>query len=558
MGAFLPLCLSSLLLGSTPAPGPGVRINEVLYDPAGRDDGGEFIELVNTSAATVSLAFARVEFHNGSSDGWEVVWTAGPDDRIGADTLFVIGGALVDPRPDAVVPLSLQNGPDALRLVIDDAVSDVVGYGGLGDAAYVESEGVGPVSSGASIGRYPDGVDTDDNAADFRPLEPSPGRWNRARSDVALAVADPTPVLRAEDGPYHETISVDVINAGTRRVRPGAVAVTLRDSTAAGIATALVNTNAGAIDAGGAETLRFDIELAAGYHFLDATARAAADERAGNNRVSLVRRAERISILVSEVMSYPRDGCTQFVELYNAGSVDVDLAQFGMRDHAGDVETLVATDVVLGPARYLVVTADPDVLRRCHPDAPPDAVIAFGGRWPSFNRAGSGVSDSVIVTDRYGLVVDAVGYPPVDAGSAGRSLERVSLYVTGGEPSWLLSTDAGGATPGRRGARAIVAPPETALEVTPNPFAPARGDVLVVSMRSSPGIARAVVSVYDLRGRRIADLGAVAAFPAVLLWDGHDASGRSATPGGYILACEVFADDGRRVAVEKVVVGCAP
>jgi hypothetical protein len=66
-----------------------------------------------------------------------------------------------------------------------------------------------------------------------------------------------------------------------------------------------------------------------------------------------------------------------------------------------------------------------------------------------------------------------------------------------------------------------------------------------------------VVSVFDAGGRRVADVGGAAAFPAVLLWDGRDRAGNTVRPGIYVVACELLRDDGTRAAVWKVVVGCA-
>src|SRR4029077_16322020 len=100
------------------------RIAEGLYDAAGDDTGREFVELYNLGPTALSLAGARLEAGDGSRPGrWSLRWTAGEGDSIGAGGRFVIGGSLVDPPPDALVPLELQNGPDAVRLVWPDGAS---------------------------------------------------------------------------------------------------------------------------------------------------------------------------------------------------------------------------------------------------------------------------------------------------------------------------------------------------------------------------------------------------------------------------------------------------
>jgi hypothetical protein len=54
-------------------------------------------------------------------------------DRRASDTVspggrFVIGGASIGVIPHALVPLDLQNGPDAVRMVWPDGTIEVVGY----------------------------------------------------------------------------------------------------------------------------------------------------------------------------------------------------------------------------------------------------------------------------------------------------------------------------------------------------------------------------------------------------------------------------------------------
>jgi hypothetical protein len=93
--------------------------------------------------------------------------------------------------------------------------------------------------------------------------------------------------------------------------------------------------------------------------------------------------------------------------------------------------------------------------------------------------------------------------------------------------------------------------------VSPNPFFPARGDLLRVAMTPAPVVARVDAWVYDLDGRRVAALGGVASFPALLVWDGRGADGAPARPGIYVVAVEMLGVDGARLGVERVVVGCA-
>lgn len=159
------------------APG-AVLINEVFYDPEGADGVGEqeFIELL--AAPEADLTGLRVEAVNGGSG---TVYL-GPIGVIGsADDggFFVIGGAAVS-EPDAHLPGALQNGPDSVVLRdCEGTVIDAVAYEEFDVDEFPVGEGdPAPAASGTSLGRT-DGVDTDDNAADFTEQEaPSPGAAN--------------------------------------------------------------------------------------------------------------------------------------------------------------------------------------------------------------------------------------------------------------------------------------------------------------------------------------------------------------------------------------------
>lgn len=164
--------------------GGEVVVNEVNYDMAG-DETQEFVELYNGSAVAVMLDGWLLEFVNGSNNQPYLTTNL-------AGVLPPGGYALVaDPTvdvPEGVLGFGLpgrghdiQNGPDAVRLV--DAIGefvDGVAYGGAVDGAGEGEVGPGDQNddAGSSIGRCPNGADSDDNAADFRIGAASPGAPN--------------------------------------------------------------------------------------------------------------------------------------------------------------------------------------------------------------------------------------------------------------------------------------------------------------------------------------------------------------------------------------------
>ena len=159
-------------------------INEVDYDQAGADDA-EFVEIVNPNSDAVDLADYRVELINGSNGRGYGSYAA--EGRLESGGYLVIG----DPAVIASVPAGthtaplksggLQNGPDAVRIV-ETATGRVLD--GLHYEEAIPDTGEGTpapediTNSPMSIGRCPDGFDSDDNGADFAPMTPTPGAAN--------------------------------------------------------------------------------------------------------------------------------------------------------------------------------------------------------------------------------------------------------------------------------------------------------------------------------------------------------------------------------------------
>jgi hypothetical protein len=413
------------------------------------------------------------------------------------------------------------------------------------------------VTAGRSLARLPDGHDGDSNADDFSAADPSPGQFNVARFDAAVNLTGKTrPGAVVEPG-RTEWIDLLVSNNGQETIAAGDLSVQLWDSSGSFNTLLAQQAPDAPLPPGDSEPVSFAVVLTPGYHWLTAGIRYAPDERAGNDRVTMLRRAGGPSLLVSEVMCYPVDGCPQFVELYNAGPAGVDVAGFKLRDRSHQPTTITAGSTAVAPGRYLVVTPDRAALLRCHPGAPAGRLIEHKGTWPTLNRTGSGgEADSVVVTDELGLPVDAVSYPPVGTEYAGRSLERIDLYPGRTVQTWVLSPESTGPSPGRAGSRSLYAAPAPgSMDVVPRVFSPWNGETMTVSVDAPDG-TRALVSVYDVEGRRLAELGGAIAFPAVFVWDGRHSGGRRLVPGLYILVCESFSESGERTATRKVVVAC--
>ena len=76
----------------------------------------------------------------------------------------------------------LQNGPDNVQLVLGAVVVDALGYGTFIAGTFFVGEGgpaVGANNTTQSLSRLPNGIDTNDNAADFALATQTPGAANQ-------------------------------------------------------------------------------------------------------------------------------------------------------------------------------------------------------------------------------------------------------------------------------------------------------------------------------------------------------------------------------------------
>jgi hypothetical protein len=192
-------------VGSTCMPGAfTLKVNELLPDPEGSDDGAEWIEVYNAGPSTQSLDGWSIEI--AKSDWTDSTYTVPSGVAIVAGAFLTIGGA--DAEADLVVDdLSLGNAasaPDGVRLVdCHEVVQDSVLYADPIDEiddSLLDDDGGTTVASlpheSLSVGRAIDGSDTDDNGADFlEDLPPTPGEPNDvgARAGVPVAKGCPTP-----------------------------------------------------------------------------------------------------------------------------------------------------------------------------------------------------------------------------------------------------------------------------------------------------------------------------------------------------------------------------
>jgi hypothetical protein len=188
--------LAVMLTLSFAASAQGLVINEVDYDQPSLDSA-EFIEIYNGGSSAVDLSDYVVLLYNGSSTSLSVYDTiALPAQFLNPGDYFVIcGNTGKVPNCDLALNQAtniIQNGsPDAIALYSVPSLSyeDVISYEGDCPAPYVEGTGLPLAQSDTvvvdsingryiSVGRYPNGQDSNNNSLDFVRACITPGAAN--------------------------------------------------------------------------------------------------------------------------------------------------------------------------------------------------------------------------------------------------------------------------------------------------------------------------------------------------------------------------------------------
>jgi hypothetical protein len=170
-----------------------IKINEIFPNPDGSDSGSEWIELYNTGSEAIRLDSWTIE---SASSSWSTRFIFPPETTIEAGDFFLIGEELVpsefaDLTMDSTLSLgNASTGFDGVR--IKDCPGDVVdtilygkenAYASEEEILFVDDAGGESVTvfpdAGLSIGRFPNGGDSDDNSIDFQSnMEPTPRAAN--------------------------------------------------------------------------------------------------------------------------------------------------------------------------------------------------------------------------------------------------------------------------------------------------------------------------------------------------------------------------------------------
>ena len=265
--------------------------------------------------------------------------------------------------------------------------------------------------------------------------------------------------------------------------------------------------------------------------------------------------AQEHALVINEIMYDPLTGQPEWVELFNPGRSNINLCKWRISDSDTNCRILITdkNSFVL-PSEYVVVSEDSSIVR---------LFSLFNGTLfvPSkFSRLNND-SDSVVLFDSSGSVVDKVDYQSKWGGGDGFSLERINPRGFSSESSnWSQCVSAEGGTPGRRNSIfASSLPPRAKISVSPNPFSPDGDgveDAATISYVLPTKTSAVNLRIYDIHGRCIRTLlgATLSGSQGSVIWDGRNAAGRVCPMGIYILCIESLSSTAGEVALAKTTI----
>ena len=436
-------------------PQDSLTISEVMFDPLGSEATDEFIELHNYSTSQVF-----------DLNGWAISDGSSYDKLIGSE-----GNRLLEPGMFAVIfdwDYEPEEGSynhlipaDALVMHID---GPTFGSGGMlnsvAERVLLLDTNFQAVSEYTYSPDNPSGFSDEkilpaaENIESFwansLALHGSPGSQNTVTPvlhDLSICstnlIISP---LRPQFGREFE-ITIPVSNKGTESSLDFSVMV-YSDSNSDSLAqdTELLQSfSANDLAAGDTLVFRHMQQVLADTIILMIFVSYVHDQRLDDNWVRIqipVSYAEN-SIVINEIMSKPSSAQSEFVELYNSTSYDINLAGWSIADKVTR-KSIAKSGLVLPSEGYIALTGDSSMILTAGLD--PNLMVLIKGM-PSLNND----EDVLVITDATGKTIDSVFYFDVWGGATGSSLERVDPHGgSNASYNWTTCIAETGSTPAAR------------------------------------------------------------------------------------------------------------
>ncbi|MDP8210249.1 MAG: lamin tail domain-containing protein [Candidatus Stygibacter australis] len=389
-----------------------VVINELYYDHPGGDDGEEWVELYNTSSEAINLEYWRIE--KGGSEFETVLFL--PFIIIEGNGYLLIGESNV-PGADIYAELVFQNGgstTDGVRLVSGFGPwTDTVLYDSPNSNELIDDTGFAGVSfapdvtAGHSLGRIPNGYDSN-QGSDWQECENlSPGTANIISIDLEISEAELTLI----DGNICLYTVVHNLSTGGVDNSVGSLDIYFNNQPFESLPINEISGN---------ESLEYSYELGesvAGYSQTELIINSIYDNNLENNISGCSILIEMSPLWYNELMIKPLGNDCEWVEIIVDNYVDNFVDNLYIRDAVGNTGSFAAADLGEG---FLVICDEPESLIANY--GLTASQVIESEQLPGMNNEG----DILYLEDEWGTLLDMVEYGALAGNEEGISWERIN------------------------------------------------------------------------------------------------------------------------------------
>lgn len=184
------------------------------------------------------------------------------------------------------------------------------------------------------------------------------------------------------------------------------------------------------------------------------------------------------TVYINEVMYNPLNGEPEWIELYNASGIDVDLEDWSITDvlTTPQKQIVKAKDSLFPKYTFLVIAKD-STIKNFHREIPARLIVTT---FANLNND----ADGVVIKDSRDVTIDSVRFENKWGGENGKSLERKLVAVLPTEKTnWGSSKDLELSTPGRINSIAIKKYDLALKAVVPKPVYPAVNEDINIGAR---------------------------------------------------------------------------
>jgi hypothetical protein len=522
-----------------------IVINEVMYDPAGADGGYEWIELYNASSQNVNLSGWIIQKGGSTLEG---IFTFS-DIELNPNSYLLIGESNVQ-NADITTDLGFQNGgsaTDGIRLIsYDGNYTDTVLYDSPNSNSLPGDENdpgiyfAPDVSSGHSLSRKHDGMDTNNCETDFFECTIStPGEANFYPIDLAVQSAEIIDISGIIN------LIFEVVNLSTEDLDNYEATAEIMINSELFDSLELPEIHAG-------DTLNIQVELpefSENYNIVSVQLNYLYDNEIENNIVMVSFLVNASPVIINEILFKPSENNCEWIELYNRSESGYVVDNFVIEDASGG-EIRFFGDI---PGNdFIVVVEDEETFLNFYPNSPSEKIIEAVS-WTTLNNT----EEALSLYDNFEISLEEVEYELSDW-DENISLERVNFELQSYSTNWGPSVV--GATPGARNSIFVqVLPAESHLSIKPNPFSPYLEERTIISFKLPEVLSSVTLRIFDLKGRMVNKLlnQQLQASSGEFIWDGNDKSGKRLPVGVYIILMEATSRADEKVYSETktVVIG---